>query len=954
MHPNTIRAWSDAGRLRYYRINPRGDRRYRLGDLQRFLAAAETGAAEGATPVASRPWGGRRSIDPSAAARFTSAVRHDVDQPVADPLDAERHRLDLGVASTLTRLINVYEDADEALSAAVHALRDAYGHHLVVVWEARGERLAPRASASAEGTNATRLVDLPGRFGILGKTLELAAGRDRTGRTPMPGILLDGRASDPLAVFPDGRPELAVSIPGSREPWGVLHVIGETAGSLGPRDLEVARVAADALGAMVSGALRADEVAHLLHRAEALRRVATDIGSRLDLDRILSGLVDHAMVLFEGDRAAVFLQHPDGHVSAEVTRNLSAAFISSVRDFPERSLPAAAVAALQPLFAVDYRNDPRGEDVRAAVVQEGFDTLCTAPLMDGTHLLGLLNIYHDRPHHWTTDELDTIGALATQASVAIQAAQDFERMATWAAQLQSIQQLGTRLSRLSSVADIGQSIATELRQLIDYHNARVYRLVGDDLVPVAMQGQVGEYVDETPDQLRVAVGEGITGWVAAHRVPQILGDAAADPRANTIPGTQEDLDESMLLAPMVFDDEVLGVLVLSKLGLNKFTDDDLRLLVIYASFAAQAMANADTTERLREQTLALEQQLRGQRELLQITESILTTLDARGVLESITDRLGRLIVCDNVAIEVLDPSSGLLTPLTARGIHAAYYLEAWEPGETGVATWVVDHNEPVFISDERNDPRVNHFRDDLDSVNGSLIVVPLRGRGGAIGVLTIERLGHVNTFSPEEFELVQLFAAQVSIALQNAEVFQAVEIRARTDDLTGLFNHGTFQEWLERSIRDGTPFSLIMLDLDDFRTVNNDLGHQAGDGLLRRIAASLIRAGRDSDLIFRYGGDEFTFLLPNTDEAGALQVAERARVAVAATDDTVTASVGVATFPKDGSTATDVLLAADRACYVAKRGGRNKIVTAAEGLALAAELSLQPPTPVDSAAPPAA
>ena len=843
MHPNTIRAWSDAGRLRYYRINPRGDRRYRLGDLQRFLAAAETGAAEGAPPIASRPWGGRRSIDPAAAARFTPASRHDVEQPVADPLDAERHRLDLGVASTLTRLINVYEDADEALSAAVHALRDAYGHHLVAVWEARGERLTPRASASAEGGNATRLVDLPGRFGILGKTLELAAGRDRTGRAPMPGILLDGRASDPLAVFPDGRPELAVSIPGSREPWGVLHVVGETAGSLGPRDLEVARVAADALGAMVSGAQRADEVAHLLHRAEALRRVATDIGSRLDLDRILSGLVDHAMVLFEGDRAAVFLQHPDGHVSAEVTRNLSAAFVSSVRDFPERSLPAAAVAALQPLFAVDYRNDPRGEDVRAAVVQEGFDTLCTAPLMDGTHLLGLLNIYHDRPHHWTTDELDTIGALATQASVAIQAAQDFERMATWAAQLQSIQQLGTRLNRLSSVAEIGQSIATELRQLIDYHNARVYRLIGDELVPVAMQGQVGEYVDETPDQLRVALGEGITGWVAAHRVAQILGDAAADPRADTIPGTEEDLDESMLLAPMVFDDQVLGVLVLSKLGLNKFTDDDLRLLVIYASFAAQAMANADTTERLREQTLALEQQLRGQRELLQITESILTTLDARGVLESITDRLGRLIVCDNVAIEVVDPSTGLLTPLTARGVHAAYYLESWEPGETGVATWVVEHNEPVFISDERNDPRVNHFREDTDSIDGSLIVVPLRGRGGAIGVLTIERLGAGNTFSAEEFELVQLFAAQVSIALQNAEVFQAVEIRARTDDLTGLFNHGTFQEWLERSVRDGAPFSLIMLDLDDFRTVNNDLGHQAGDGLLRRIAASLIRAG---------------------------------------------------------------------------------------------------------------
>ena len=139
-------------------------------------------------------------------------------------------------------------------------------------------------------------------------------------------------------------------------------------------------------------------------------------------------------------------------------------------------------------------------------------------------------------------------------------------MATWAAQLQSIQQLGARLSRLGDEREIGLAIATELRQLIDYHNVRVYRLRGEDLIPVAMQGQVGEYVDETPEQLAVKFGQGITGWVAEHRIAQNLPDAGADPRANTIPGTDEDLDESMLLAPMLFEDQVLGVLVLSKLG----------------------------------------------------------------------------------------------------------------------------------------------------------------------------------------------------------------------------------------------------------------------------------------------------------------------------------------------------------------------------------------------------
>jgi diguanylate cyclase (GGDEF)-like protein len=584
------------------------------------------------------------------------------------------------------------------------------------------------------------------------------------------------------------------------------------------------------------------------------------------------------------------------------------------------------------------------------VIREGFDTICIAPLLDGRELLGMLNIYHDQPHEWTKDELETVAELATQASVAIRAAQDYDRMATWAAQLQSIQQLGARLNRLSKVDEIGFAIATELRQLIDYHNVRVYRVAGDELLPVAMVGQVGEYIDETTDELRVAMGEGITGWVAEHRVAQNLGNAAIDPRAHTIPGTEDDLAESMLLAPMVFDDQVLGVVVLSKLGLNRFTDDDLRLLVIYASFAAQAMANADTTERLRAQTVTLERQLRAQRELLQVTETILTKLDARAVLDAITDRIGGLIACDNIAIEILDPASDSLKPLTARGVHADRYLKPGEPGRTGIAAWVVAKNEPVYVSDQRSDARVQRAADEPAGHDGSIIATPLRRRTGAVGVITLERLGLGNPFSTEEFELVQLFAAQVSIALQNAEVFEAAEIRARTDDLTGLLNHGTFHEWLDVSVREATPFSLIMLDLDNFRDVNNDRGHPAGDEALRQIARALVRAGRDSDMVFRYGGDEFTFILPGTDEAGALKVADRARLAVAATGDVVNASVGVASFPQDGSTATDILLAADRACFVAKRSGRDKVVTALEGLELGQEVPLQQPTPVDSPA----
>jgi diguanylate cyclase (GGDEF)-like protein len=417
----------------------------------------------------------------------------------------------------------------------------------------------------------------------------------------------------------------------------------------------------------------------------------------------------------------------------------------------------------------------------------------------------------------------------------------------------------------------------------------------------------------------------------------------------------------MLLAPMLFEDEVLGVLVLSKLGLRQFRNDDLRLLEIYASFAAQAMANADATQRLHEKSAALEQKVRGQRELLQITESILTTLDPPVLMGTIADRLGDLIGSDNVLIELIDEESGSLRPVVARGVDAERYLRPWEPDQTELAMWVVEHNEPVRVVDEFDDPRVH--QGSSGPVHGSLICVPLRGRGGAVGGMTIERLGEGRVFSDDEFELVQLFAAQASIALQNAEVHLEVRRHAQTDVLTGLLNHGTFGQQLEALIGAGEPFSLVMLDLDSFKPVNDGMGHQAGDLLLRQVAEAIVAASRDSDRVFRYGGDEFAVLLPRTDSDHVGPIAERVRAAVKGVVGAGTtwrgraksleASAGTASFPVDGVRAEEVLLAADRALFVAKRSGGGRVASAAEGLALVGEFTLQTPTPIDPLGAPA-
>jgi diguanylate cyclase (GGDEF)-like protein len=147
-----------------------------------------------------------------------------------------------------------------------------------------------------------------------------------------------------------------------------------------------------------------------------------------------------------------------------------------------------------------------------------------------------------------------------------------------------------------------------------------------------------------------------------------------------------------------------------------------------------------------------------------------------------------------------------------------------------------------------------------------------------------------------------------------------------------------------------------MLDLDNFRDVNETMGHEAGTELLRRVAGIITEASRDSDRVYRYGGDEFALLVPTQDPAGAMAVACRVRDSLRALSNDwalrdgrppVSASIGVATYPADGATRAEILLAADRACFVAKRRGRDQIATAAEGLALAADFTLSEPTPMD-------
>ncbi len=171
------------------------------------------------------------------------------------------------------------------------------------------------------------------------------------------------------------------------------------------------------------------------------------------------------------------------------------------------------------------------------------------------------------------------------------------------------------------------------------------------------------------------------------------------------------------------------------------------------------------------------------------------------------------------------------------------------------------------------------------------------------------------------------------------ELNARLQLLAVTDGLTGVFNHRRFQEALQtelvRAERHKRPLSVLMIDVDFFKKINDAMGHPAGDDLLRRLAEVLGADLRQTDLIARYGGEEFTVLLPETTKNEAIQVGERMRAAVeekinqgSPWKQKVTVSLGVATYPDDGMTGEGVLEAADQAMYIAKRQGRNRVVGA--------------------------
>ncbi len=423
---------------------------------------------------------------------------------------------------------------------------------------------------------------------------------------------------------------------------------------------------------------------------------------------------------------------------------------------------------------------------------------------------------------------------------------------------------------------------------------------------------------------KIRTGEGLIGSAAKLKRPVYCNDVSKDPRyICAFPSTK-----SELAIPLMLRDEVAGVLDCQSDRLGFFDDETTDLLMLFSTQASIAIQNA--------QLYALEQRRAKQLEAINtIARQTTEVTDIRKLLDKVALQIVESFRADGVSILLFEGSNlvprayhGNLTPSFPIGEPLTNINSAWRNA--------VSTNTPLLIPDVSNkDGYVPAFEETRCE-----LVLPLVSFGHTIGALMLES-ATVRGINAEDVKPLESVADISAAAIQNAYYFERVKQLAYRDGLTGVYNRRFFEtrmvEEIERAQRHGNSLSVLMVDIDGFKKLNDEFGHLLGDEVLKQVSRMFLSQTRKSDLVCRYGGDELAVLLPDETAANAMIVAEKLRKAVAESEfpgvpRQVTLSIGAAEFPTNGVSRDELIKSADNALYSAKQAGRNRCVLCPEQL----------------------
>ena len=494
------------------------------------------------------------------------------------------------------------------------------------------------------------------------------------------------------------------------------------------------------------------------------------------------------------------------------------------------------------------------------------------------------------------------------------------------------------VDELSMLFDMSMHINSilSLNKVLDFIVIRTKEVLKAQNVSVMMFDEEKEYLeivastdstDEAISKCRFSPGRGMAG--RAFQLGQVVISEDTSKDKNYIDFSSR-IPTKLAVIPIMFRERKIGVLNIDReLESDNFSESDIQFLTIIANQAGIAIRNSrlfhDLEEKLRSFSVAQ-----------RIGNILVSTYDIDTVLQLIVDSLREVTGAGHCSLMLLDESREYLTIKAANGLPEEVIKNTCVKVGEGLVGWVASEGCPLLIKDIEKDPRFKRKNKQRYNSN-SLLSVPLKNRGVVIGVLNVNNKEGAKEFTYQDQNLLTMFANQAAIAISNARLYQRLEVMALTDGVTGIYNHRAFQERLEKELARASRFdetiSLMMIDVDHFKRINDNYGHLVGDTVLKDISLYLLQKVRRMDFVARYGGEEFAIILPGATKEATINSAERIRKGLESLSlveenekEVITISIGVSTYNEDSEESSMLIGCADTAMYMAKKQGRNRVI----------------------------
>jgi diguanylate cyclase (GGDEF)-like protein len=661
--------------------------------------------------------------------------------------------------------------------------------------------------------------------------------------------------------------------------------------------------------------------------SQMLRRLSQTVVSVLDLDELTHIILTEVTSTMHIQRAGFFLKRGDAGEFYLMAKVGMAA--NSIRLSAKHPLVTFFSNGNDLLTRIDIDVKPQFHAIWKQEKEEldkiGADLFI--PLKTKAKLVGILALGPKLSEElYSQDDQITLTTLANQTAAAIENALLFTIEARRRHEAETLQRV---LSELTSDLDLQQvldNLLIRLENVISYDSASVFLLKNSYLMGVAARGLAKP--DEVIGHEFPVENDELFLDLQRSRRPLIIDDASADYRFKGYGATKN--VRGWMGIPLIARGAVIGCLTIDSLVPSVYNEiEHAGLAQAFASHAAIAVENA--------RLFAVEREQRELAEALRDIGAVLsTTLDFDNVLDLLLDQIGRVVPYDIANILLVD--GGRLRIARTR------YDESM-PSETALLLksstfnisgsphlyYMLDSAQPLALSMVPPDP------DWIESPVpiGSWVGAPVIVKGKVVACFSLSKLDS-GYYQHTHAEQLVVFAGQAALALENARLFSEIQLLAIIDDLTGIFNRRHLFELAAREFnraqRFNRPLSVIMFDLDYFKRVNDTYGHSVGDQVLKVVAERCRANIRDVDVLGRYGGEEFTIILPEAGLDEAQLISERLRKHIARMPITTTAgpirttvSVGAACLSGETPNIAKLIDCADFAMYAAKRKGRNLV-----------------------------